>query len=193
MGHFHKYLYGRNITVFTDHAAVKAVLQTPNPSSKHARWWTKVYGNGVKEVQIIYRAGRENLNADALSCLPHSPAPTEGVAEGEIQVCAITNETKIQSFLRMDPETITPRIYIDFSQEQKKDPQLCETTCFLTSRKVPAVEKLAEKVIIQQNLFTLIDNILYYVDRMLRRITKGGLWSHNMLGREFLWRHTVMQ
>ena len=26
MGHFHKYLYGHNVTVFTDHAAVKAVL-----------------------------------------------------------------------------------------------------------------------------------------------------------------------
>ena len=53
MGHFHKYLYDHNITVFTDHAALKAVLQTPNPSSKHARWWTKVYGSGVKDVQIL--------------------------------------------------------------------------------------------------------------------------------------------
>ena len=53
MGHFHKYLYGHNVTVFTDHATVKAVLQTPNPSSKHAQWWTKVYGSGVKDVQII--------------------------------------------------------------------------------------------------------------------------------------------
>ena len=33
MRHFHKCLYGHNVTVFTDHAAVKAVLQAPNPSS----------------------------------------------------------------------------------------------------------------------------------------------------------------
>ena len=174
MGHFHKYLYDHNVTVFTDHAALKAVLQTPNPSSKHAWWWTKVYGSGVKDVQIIYWAGRENLNADALSRQPHSPAPAEGVAEGEIQLCAVTNETNIQSFLRMDPETTTPRIYTNFSQEQKKDPQLCETICFLTSGKVPADEKLAKKVIIQQNLFAVIDNILYYVDAKKNYVPKEG-------------------
>ena len=121
MGHFHKYLYGHNVMVFTDHAAVKAVLQAPNPSGKHARWWTKVYGSGVKNVQIIYRAGKENLNADALSRQPYSPAPKEGVAEGEIQVCAVSSETDIESLLRMDPETVMP---IDFSREQKKDPQV---------------------------------------------------------------------
>jgi len=57
--HFHYYLYGHRVTVYTDHPAVKAVLETPNPSGKHARWWTRVYGRGVKEVQIVYRAGRE--------------------------------------------------------------------------------------------------------------------------------------
>ena len=34
---FHSYLYGLSVTVVTDHAAVRAVLETPNPSAKHAR------------------------------------------------------------------------------------------------------------------------------------------------------------
>ena len=42
--HFHSHLYGNKVTVLTDHSAVKAVLETPNPTSKHARWWTRVYG-----------------------------------------------------------------------------------------------------------------------------------------------------
>ena len=42
--HFRYYLYGHTVTVFTDHTAVKAILETPNPSGKHARWWTKVRG-----------------------------------------------------------------------------------------------------------------------------------------------------
>lgn len=33
-GHFHVHLY-RHYVVFTDHSAVKAVLETPNPSGKH--------------------------------------------------------------------------------------------------------------------------------------------------------------
>ena len=35
---FHSYLYGHSVTVVTDHAAAQAILQTPNPSGKHARW-----------------------------------------------------------------------------------------------------------------------------------------------------------
>ena len=41
---FHSYLYGQSVTVVMDHAAVRAILETPNPSAKHARWWTRVYG-----------------------------------------------------------------------------------------------------------------------------------------------------
>ena len=161
MGHFHKYLYGHNVMVFTDYAAVKAVLQAPNPSGKHAQWWTKVYGSGVKNVQIIYRAGKENLNADTLSRQPYSPAPKEGVAEGEIQVCAVSSETDIESLLRMDPETV---MSIDFSREQKKDPQVCEIICFLENGEIPTEEKRAKKVVLQQTLFAIVNKILYYVD-----------------------------
>lgn len=52
--YFHTYLYGHAVTVYTDHTAVKAFLETPSPSGKHARWWMKVYGRGIKEVKIIY-------------------------------------------------------------------------------------------------------------------------------------------
>ena len=36
--HFHTYLYGNCVTVYTNNSAVRAVLQTPNPTGKHARW-----------------------------------------------------------------------------------------------------------------------------------------------------------
>ena len=92
MSHFHSYLYGHSVTVFTDHSAVKAVLETPNPSGKHARWWTRVYGRGVKEVKIRYRPGKTNANADALSRCPQAPAPVEGIAEAEVQVAAVGSQ-----------------------------------------------------------------------------------------------------
>lgn len=50
ISHYRSYLYGHSVTVHTDHAAVKAILETSNPSGKHARWWTRAYGAGVKEV-----------------------------------------------------------------------------------------------------------------------------------------------
>ena len=54
VSHFHAYLYGHNVQVFTDHSAVKAVLETPSPNGKHARWWTKIFGSGVKK--LLYHA-----------------------------------------------------------------------------------------------------------------------------------------
>ena len=53
LSHFHYYLYGHKVQVITDHTAVKAILDSPNPSGRHARWWTRVFGQGIKEV-IIY-------------------------------------------------------------------------------------------------------------------------------------------
>ena len=54
VNHFHAYLYGHDVCVFTDHSAVKAVLETPNPSGKHTRWWSKVFGSGVWSLEIVY-------------------------------------------------------------------------------------------------------------------------------------------
>ena len=45
ISHFSHFLYGNVVTVYTDHASVKAVLESPNPTAKHARWWTRVYGH----------------------------------------------------------------------------------------------------------------------------------------------------
>lgn len=63
VSHFRAYLYGQRVTVYTDHA----VLQNPNTSGRHARWWIKVHGAGLKEFDIVYRAGKDNAVADALS------------------------------------------------------------------------------------------------------------------------------
>ena len=36
LSHFHYYLDGHKVTVITDHTAVKAILDAPNPSGRHA-------------------------------------------------------------------------------------------------------------------------------------------------------------
>ena len=61
--HFHAYLYGHDVTAYTDHSAVKAVLSTPSANGKHTRWWSKVFGTGVRSASIVYRSGKENANA----------------------------------------------------------------------------------------------------------------------------------
>ena len=89
ISHFSHYLYGNRVVAYTDHTAVKSVLEAANPSGKHAQWWTRVYGRGIKEVTIRYRAGRENINVDALSRSPKLPAPEVGIAQDEVQVSSM--------------------------------------------------------------------------------------------------------
>lgn len=90
ISHFCFYLYGHSVTVLTDHSAVKAILETTNPSGKYARWWLQVYGSGVGDVKITYRPGRLNSGADALSRNPHEFPPAHGTGEGEVQVATVS-------------------------------------------------------------------------------------------------------
>ena len=61
------HLYGHKVTVHTDHAAVKAVLDAPNFDGKHTRWRNKVHDSEIREVDIVYQEKHHNCHADALS------------------------------------------------------------------------------------------------------------------------------
>ena len=161
--HFHSYLYGHRVTVFTDHSAVHAILNTPTPSGKHARWWSRVYGSGVSEVDIVYRSGKTNVNADALSRNPCAPAPQEGIGECEVQVAIVTGgpSTDIGTLLQSSPVDSAP---ISFGDEQRKDADLNELICFLETEELPEDNRRAKKVATQRSLFAIIEDVLYYVD-----------------------------
>jgi len=56
------YLYGHNVTIIAGHAAVKAIERVPNLTGRHARYWNKVYGSGIKHIDIVHHAGKKNLH-----------------------------------------------------------------------------------------------------------------------------------
>ena len=58
---FRAYLYGHNVTVITDHSAVKAVLDKPGLNGKHVRWWLKIFSSGIGHVRIVHRPRHEML------------------------------------------------------------------------------------------------------------------------------------
>ena len=89
--HFRHYLYGFPCTVYTDHEALKSLLNTPHPSGKLARW-----GMAIQELnlKIEYRPGRSNAKADALSRYPVSLLPSD---------CAETQTCPLIAAMRMDP------------------------------------------------------------------------------------------
>ena len=129
LSHFHSYLYRHAVVVYTDHSAVRDVLGKPTLSAKHARWWRKVYASGIRNLKIVYRPGRSNANADALSRCPQAQAPVEGIGEAEFQVATILsqpsspNETTISNLLHGGSLMTQTEA---FSVEQRRDHDLRE-------------------------------------------------------------------
>ena len=161
MQHFRAYLYDHKVTVVTDHSAVKTVLGAPCSSGKHARWWLKVFGSGVKDV---YCPGRENDRADAL--LRNPVAMQEGnhlEVEARVSQVIHNNEKDISDLLQEDPGSSA--ITSDFHLEQRKDPELEILFACLEHGELPADPKEAQKLTVQALNFAVVDKLLCFVDQ----------------------------
>lgn len=62
--YFRPYLYGRKFKIFTDHRPLQWLFSIKEPNAKLLRWRLKLE---EYDYQIIYKKGKMNLNADALS------------------------------------------------------------------------------------------------------------------------------
>ena len=152
VNHFRVYLYGHDVIVYSDHSAIKAVLETPNPSGKHARWWLKVFGSGLKSINIVYKAGKENTSADALSRNPHGQVP-QGT---EVEVASVQSEDlTLSEMLQLD--LVLNPFQLDFGAEQHKDPELCFMFDLLINGKLPTNEQKAQKLAAQALHFSVIE------------------------------------
>ena len=111
-------------------------------SGKHARWWSKIYGSGIKQVEIVHRSGKKNQHTDCLSRQPVWSAPNEDTADGEVQVAMIsTNANTISDLLQIQPEQIKDSNV--FSNEQLKDQELKPIIPYLKSGILPTDQNLA--------------------------------------------------
>lgn len=71
---FRTYLLGSKFEVFTDNNPLKYLQTTAKLGALEQRWAAQL---ALFDFSISYRSGRSNLNADALSRLPHGPVPDE--------------------------------------------------------------------------------------------------------------------
>ena len=163
VSHYHYYLYGHCVTVYTDHSAVKAVLETASPSGRHARWWTRVFSNGIKHVTVLHRAGRDNVAADALSRNPTGSSLKRDIVVGESQVAAIKSvPSTIEQVLKSNPAG--SGVSYDLSEEQMKDDDVKMIKEYLVNGTLPEDKGRARSIAAEAPSFCLINGILYYVD-----------------------------
>ncbi len=141
--HFRPYLYGHQCDIYTDHQALKSLLNTPQPSGKLARW-----GMAIQEldVRILHRSGKHNDNADSLSRFP-----------------------LLQSFVTDEPCGVVAAVEPQESRDgladlQREDQSLAEVITYLETGVLPADEKQAKTIALTCSQYTMKDGVLYYVD-----------------------------
>ena len=148
--HFRTYLFGHHCDVYTDHEALKALLNTPHPSGKLARW-----GLALQELDlhIHYRQGKKNSNADALSRAPEGTLeipPSDATVLGAVlegrEACAKGGEDPLR-------------------HRQLQDPDLKPIMSYLEDGILPTEDKLARELVLTKSSFEIIDGVLYHLEK----------------------------
>ena len=164
---FRAYLLGHTTKVYTVHAALKALWNTPHPSGKLARW-----GMAIQEIapEIRYRCGRKNGYADALSRAPVDTTLREVTGQDREEERSSTGSA--QPALVVDSTTPTRDVGVamtdnnlpEVAQEQRVDPFYQDVVKYLEEGTLPTDEFKARKIVMSRPRFDLLDGILCYVD-----------------------------
>ena len=167
--YFRHYLYGHQCDVYTDHEALKSLLNTPHPSGKLARW-----GLALQEVDLTihYRPGRKNGNADALSRSPKEDTGEDPSKDSAIVVAAVTPQVPTKSGDDAPPEQTGGKEEDTLSRRQKDDSTLGAIFRYLQDGQLPDDESTARELALTRSQYVIQDDVLYYVakDKSLRVI-----------------------
>lgn len=159
--HFRHYLYRHHCDVYTDHEALKSLLNTPHPSGKLARW-----GMVLQELDlcILYRPGKRNANANALSRFP-----LQSMAKDSPHPFGIVAATSV-------PQVPAKRGDISLGKRQREDPELLAIINYVETDVLPEDEKKARELVLSRSQYQMIDGVLYHVekDKSLRIIPPAG-------------------
>ena len=158
--HFRHYLYGHRCTVFTDHEALKSLLNTAHPSGKLARW-----GMALQELdlKIEYRPGKSNGRADALSRYPVSLLTSDC---SSTQTAAVIANVDASSSRAESGEGRT------LAERQREDTSLAIILAYLQRGELPEEEEIARQLVLGESVYTVLEGVLYHVepDKTLRII-----------------------
>ena len=166
--HFRAYLYGHHCDVFTDHAALKSLLNTPQPSGKLARWGLALQD---LDLNIQYRAGKANANADCLSRYPI--AEDSSLREDpflEIAAITLSEETTVNEDCTAQAEDLA------LPELQKRDPDLHPVIEYLEEGILPQDDTEARELTLTKSQYLMVGGVLHHVepDKTLRVILPMG-------------------
>ena len=149
--HFRQYLYGHKCHIFTDHEALKALLNTPHPSGKLARWGLLLQ---ELDLTIHYVPGKKNPRADALSRSPLS-VPDSSTYLPVVAATAVDSE-------HAQGGDCTSA---ELRDRQRDDPQLRKMIELLEQGILPPDPAEARLLATTSDQYVVSEGILYHLGR----------------------------
>lgn len=131
-----------------------------------------MYANGVRTIDILYRSGKENSNADAVSRIPLS-CPEQAIPQEGEPVCEVL---AVQGKDHQPLQTITELLEdistegtrrlpaTDLAEEQRKDASLVSLIQYLTDGTLPQDPDESKLLLAKAPSFVFIDKLLYHID-----------------------------
>jgi len=163
--HYHVYLAHTSFEVITDHSALKWLKTNKDRQGRLARWSIQLAGYNYT---VTYRPGRLNTNADALSRIPYENTTPKVVVEETLpDIFNIdildTEETEAQGD---NTPNDSPTIDIDtsnISKLQRSDSDVLTLIEYLEQGTLPAIDKVARRLILESQDYILDDGILHHL------------------------------
>jgi len=106
-------------------------------------------------LNIRYRPGRKNSNADVLSCSPLEVGVEDSESEADHSV--------LQVAAHGSPVTNVPRETDKISRLQSKDDELHLVRQYLKDGALLSDEKRARKILLQKDQLVLLEDVLYHI------------------------------
>lgn len=143
---FHDYLYGHDCTVYTDNNPLTYVLTTAKLDATGHRWLAAL---STYNFDIVYKPGKANIDADALSRLPSIRKQEERITADCVRaVCNSVGSTPLVECVSMSAIAVDSMdcvagvdmfdvAHIDIRDEQMKDPMLNYWVPLITAKRKP--------------------------------------------------------
>lgn len=117
--YFRPYIFGRKFRIITDHKPLQWLMNLKEPNSRLVRWRLKLE---EFDYEIVYKKGKQNTNADALSRIEIYPTEVDQTETDVPPILQYMNEYNENPVLDLEPTPSTSKQNDDMSLIAQIDP-----------------------------------------------------------------------